>query len=116
MGSKLRPVKSWLRRRNRGIWIAHICIGYQAALQNELGLHSKKRGLPYDQVRKLAHFYGTNLVSDAVSYCWIDRIFRNVSHSAKVGRAQNDSSRRPCHQEPVCRTGSSSYAPSARSG
>ncbi len=62
MSGKLRAVDGGLRCGNRGIWIAHVCHGDEAAFQHHLRLDAKERRLPNHEVREFARLDGADLV------------------------------------------------------
>src|SRR6202011_1205513 len=78
------PVEHGLRRRNRGVRIAHHAPRNESAFDYDFRLDAKERRLPQDQVRQLARLDRTYLGCYAVRDRRIDRIFRNITLYAKV--------------------------------
>src|SRR5262249_27525246 len=83
-GAKHGSVESRLRRRDRGIGIAHETVGDHAALHDQLWLDAEECRLPEHQVGHFAYFDGANVVSNPMRNSRINSIFRDVALHASI--------------------------------
>ena len=113
---ELRAIERRLRRGDGGVRIAHVGVGDEAALEDQLRLHAEERGLPQDEVGELARLDRADFVRDAVGDGGIDRVFGDVAQGAEIIRRGVSGSARRCVRRRACRTGPSSCARSARCG
>ena len=75
-----------LRRRDRGVRIAHLRCGDHAALQNGGGLDAEEGRFPQDQVGDLADFNRADYMRDAVGNRWIDGVLGDVALDPEIVR------------------------------
>src|SRR4051812_37375155 len=73
-----------LRRGNRCVRIAHGRGENHPALDDHCGLHAEESRFPEHDVRKLANFDRTDLMTHAMCERGIDRVFGNVAPYAKI--------------------------------
>ncbi len=93
-----------LRRRDRGVGIAHRGHGDGAGLEHEIRLHAEEHRFPQHEVGDLARGDGADLRRDAMGERRIDGVFRDVALHAQIvvvadlfgagGRAVSSSCRR----------------------
>ena len=79
-----RPVVHRLRRRDRGVGIAHRRGGDGAAQDHEVGLHAEERRAPQHQVGALADLQRAQLVRHALGDGRIDGVLGDVALDAEV--------------------------------
>ena len=84
VGCELLPVKHGLGRWDRGVGVAHVCEGYEAAFQNEFGFGSEKGGFPDNEIGELTDLDGADLVRNAAGDCRIDSVFRHISEGSEI--------------------------------
>ncbi len=73
-----------MRCRDRGVGVAHLCIGNYPTLNYDFGLSAKKRRLPQDQIRQLADLHRTDLRGHSVRDRRIDGVFGDIAAGAEV--------------------------------
>ncbi len=83
-GAEHRPVMHRLRRRNRGIGVAHRRGDDEAALDDQRRLDPKKRRLPQHDVGQLTHLQRADQVADAVSDGGVDGVLGDVTLDPKI--------------------------------
>ena len=73
-----------LRRRDRGIRIAHRGCRDRAAEQHHFRLDAEEGRIPDDQIGAFAHLDRTDLMADAMGDCRVDRVFGDVAFDAEI--------------------------------
>ncbi|EGE57964.1 hypothetical protein RHECNPAF_3500011 [Rhizobium etli CNPAF512] len=84
VGGKHWPVVHRLRRRDRGVRIAHRCCRDRAAEQHHVGLHAEEGRIPQHEVGALADLDRADLMAEAMGDRRVDRVFGDVAANAEI--------------------------------
>ena len=84
VGAEHRAVVHRLRRRDRGVGVAHRRRGDDAAEQHHLGLHAEEGGVPQHEVGALAGFDRADVLAHPLRDRGVDRVLGDVALHAEI--------------------------------
>ena len=83
-GAEHRPVMHRLRRRDRGVGVAHQRRGNRAGLQHQVRLDPEKRRRPQHEIGELADLDRADMLGQPMRQRRVDRVFRDVALDPEI--------------------------------